>query len=52
MDTPKIMNMDWKSLGYEKEYKDGKTRWVPAKTINDIKREIEESNYVDFPDVV
>ena len=26
---PKIMKMDWKSLGYEKEYKDGKIRWVP-----------------------
>ena len=21
--------MDWKSLGYEREYKDGKVRWVP-----------------------
>jgi hypothetical protein len=26
---PKIMRMDWKSLGYEREYKDGKLRWVP-----------------------
>ena len=26
---PKIMKMDWKSLGYEREYKDGKIRWVP-----------------------
>jgi hypothetical protein len=23
------MRMDWKSLGYEREYKDGKLRWVP-----------------------
>lgn len=27
------MKMDWKSLGYEKEYKDGKVRWVPS-TLN------------------
>jgi hypothetical protein len=27
---PKIMKMDWKSLGYEREYKDGKLRWVPG----------------------
>jgi hypothetical protein len=25
------MRMDWKSLGYEKEYKDGKVRWVPSR---------------------
>ncbi len=25
---PKIMKMDWKSLGYEREYKDGRLRWV------------------------
>ncbi len=23
------MQMDWKSLGYEKVYIDGKIRWVP-----------------------
>jgi hypothetical protein len=23
------MQMDWKALGYEKEYKDGKLVWVP-----------------------
>ena len=23
------MKMDWKSLGYERQYKDGKLRWVP-----------------------
>ena len=27
---PKIMKMDWKSLGYEREYKDGRLRWVPV----------------------
>ena len=29
MKEPKIMTMDWKSLGYEREYKDGRVRWVP-----------------------
>jgi hypothetical protein len=28
---PKIMKMDWKSLGYEREYKNGKLQWVPGK---------------------
>jgi hypothetical protein len=32
---PKIMKMDWKSLGYEREYKDGKIRWVPEKLKED-----------------
>jgi hypothetical protein len=26
---PKIMKMDWKALGYEREYKDGRLRWIP-----------------------
>jgi len=26
---PKIMQMDWKSLGYERVWVDGKIRWVP-----------------------
>jgi hypothetical protein len=29
MKEPSIMKMDWKALGYEKEYKDGRLRWVP-----------------------
>ena len=29
MKESKIMRMDWKSLGYEREYKDGRLRWVP-----------------------
>lgn len=29
MKEPRIMQMDWKALGYEREYKDGKLRWVP-----------------------
>ena len=26
---PKIMRMDWKALGYERMYIDGRLRWVP-----------------------
>ena len=29
MRESRIMQMDWKALGYEREYKDGKLRWVP-----------------------
>lgn len=25
---PRIMQMDWKALGYEREYKDGRLRWI------------------------
>jgi hypothetical protein len=32
---PKIMRMDWKSLGYEREYKDGRLRWVPRQVQED-----------------
>jgi hypothetical protein len=34
MKESKIMQMDWKSLGYEKEYKDGKLRWVPKQVYS------------------
>ena len=27
---PSILRMDWKSLGYEKVYLNGKIRWIPA----------------------
>lgn len=27
MPTPKIMNMDWRALGYWPVYKDGKLTW-------------------------
>ena len=30
MKEPRIMQMDWKALGYEREYKDGKLKWVPG----------------------
>jgi len=26
---PRIMQMDWKALGYERVYVDGKIRWIP-----------------------
>jgi len=29
---PRIMQMDWKSLGYERVYVDGKLKWVPQRT--------------------
>jgi hypothetical protein len=34
---PRIMQMDWKALGYERVYVDGRLRWVPqiAKEIKD-----------------
>jgi hypothetical protein len=31
MKESKIMQMDWKALGYEKMYVNGKIRWVPQK---------------------
>jgi hypothetical protein len=34
---PRIMQMDWKSLGYEREYKDGRLRWVPEQDKQDTK---------------
>jgi hypothetical protein len=37
MKEPKIMKMDWKSLGYEREYKNGKLRWVPGIIKKDSK---------------
>ena len=32
---PRIMQMDWKALGYDREYIDGKLVWVPQKTKDD-----------------
>jgi hypothetical protein len=34
---PSIMKMDWKALGYEREYKDGRLRWVPQQPKEDAK---------------
>lgn len=31
---PRIMQMDWKALGYEREYKNGRLRWVHQETKN------------------
>ena len=36
MKEPKIMRMDWKSLGYEKVFRDGKLKWIPIKNYNAI----------------
>lgn len=33
MKEPRIMQMDWKALGYERTYVDGKVRWV-SQTFN------------------
>lgn len=35
MKEPKIMQMDWKALGYERMYVDGKLRWVPQQIKDD-----------------
>lgn len=35
MKEPKIMQMDWKALGYERMYVNGKLRWVPQKITKD-----------------
>jgi hypothetical protein len=34
MKEPKIMRMDWKALGYEREYKDGRLRWIPMDQVS------------------
>jgi hypothetical protein len=34
---PRIMQMDWKALGYEREYKDGRLRWVPQNVTKNTK---------------
>jgi hypothetical protein len=36
---PKIMQMDWKALGYERTYVNGRLRWVPQKLKEDLKKE-------------
>jgi hypothetical protein len=33
------MKMDWKSLGYERQYKNGRLRWVPEEVYKDSKDE-------------
>ena len=35
MKEPKIMQMDWKALGYERMYINGKLRWVPENVKED-----------------
>jgi hypothetical protein len=29
MKEPRIMQMDWKALGYERTYINGRLRWIP-----------------------
>jgi len=29
---PRIMQMDWKALGYERIYVDGNLRWIPQQS--------------------
>ena len=35
MKEPKIMQMDWKALGYERMYVDGRLRWVTQQIKED-----------------
>ena len=35
MKEPRIMQMDWKALGYERQYIDGRLRWVPMEVTKD-----------------
>ncbi len=35
MKEPKIMSMDWRSLGYWPIWKDGKKVWVPKDILTD-----------------
>jgi hypothetical protein len=37
MKEPKIMQMDWKALGYERIYVDGRLRWVPMDQVSQNK---------------
>ena len=37
---PKIMQMDWKALGYEKVWVDGKVRWIPQKYSKESKNKL------------
>lgn len=43
MKEPRIMKMDWKALGYERVWVDGKVRWIPQK-YNDISEHSEIQN--------
>jgi hypothetical protein len=35
MKEPKIIQMDWRSLGYWPIWKDGKKVWVPKERVNE-----------------
>lgn len=34
---PRIMQMDWKALGYERVWVDGRLRWIPMENKNNSK---------------
>ena len=34
---PSILRMDWKALGYERVYVDGKVRWIPQQVKDETK---------------
>jgi hypothetical protein len=36
MKEPRIMQMDWKALGYERTYINGRLRWIPRDGIPQI----------------
>ena len=40
------MKMDWKSLGYERQYKNGRLRWVP-KEVYERRENKDTSTQVD-----
>jgi hypothetical protein len=44
---PRIMQMDWKALGYEREYKDGKLKWVPQQDNKNTKDK-DTSSQIDW----
>jgi hypothetical protein len=42
MKEPSIMKMDWKALGYERQYKDGRLRWIPQ-TLKEVQQDEDPS---------
>jgi hypothetical protein len=37
MKEPRIMQMDWKALGYERVYINGRLRWIPSQIKENTK---------------
>ena len=40
------MKMDWKSLGYERQYKNGRLRWIPGQ-VHEASQDEEPTAQVD-----